>query len=575
MRRLVGLTLLLFVFYMSVVPVFGDNSRGVNIAAGVVPHHLLAKEIIENFFEYIARQGALPETIILFCPDHSSCSALKKENSFISINCDKETVQMEGISVDIELLRTLAIDNQIEQDRGVILSEFGIGNLLPYIKRYLPGSKIIPIIIPENISRKQVCQLVETIDKFAPPDTLLLASVDFSHYLPPQAARLHDTKSIRVLLNFEESEFENIEVDSWQSLYAVRLFARLRGCEHTATIGYANSVDFLPCDWDETTSYFSVIFQKGIPENNLQVETILLGGDMMLGRGIEKLIKENSIYYPFLKIVQLLRGVDVVFANLEEPIIENIQETAMDEPKFIFRPKVLEAVKWSRINLLSLANNHIMDRDKEGLEETLDWLQRYQIRFIGSPLPGFANSKNIKNYYFATEQSVFLAFNRVLPYIDYQAEIIKGIQKAKQSNPGKIIIVSMHWGNEYQTNSSINQRELAGKIVDAGADIIMGHHPHVVCEIEIIKGKPVFYSLGNFIFDQQFLPETKEGLAIGLTISTDKLTFRLFPIKNQSGQPILMDQNETELFLKNLAEKSDKRLWESIKKGIIVLELVN
>jgi len=116
---------------------------------------------------------------------------------------------------------------------------------------------------------------------------------------------------------------------------------------------------------------------------------------------------------------------------------------------------------------------------------------------------------------------------------------------------------------------------LAGKIVDAGADIIMGHHPHVVCEIEIIKGKPVFYSLGNFIFDQQFLPETKEGLAIGLTISTDKLTFRLFPIKNQSGQPILMDQNETELFLKNLAEKSDKRLWESIKKGIIVLELVN
>jgi len=296
---------------------------------------------------------------------------------------------------------------------------------------------------------------------------------------------------------------------------------------------------------------------------------------MMLGRGIEKLMEENSIYYPFLKIVQLLRGVDVVFVNLEGPIVKNIQKTAIDEPKFTFRPRVLEAVKLSRINLLSLANNHIMDRDKEGLEETMDWLQRYQIRFIGSPLPSLVNSTNIKNSYFATDQSVFLAFNRVLSYIDYEEEIIKGIQKARQSNPGKIIIVSMHWGNEYQTNSSINQRELSGKIVNAGADIIIGHHPHVVQEIEIIKCRPVFYSLGNFIFDQQFLPETKEGLAVGLTISTDKLTFRLFPIKNQEGQPMLMDQNEAEIFLKNLAEKSDKRLWENIKKGIIELKLVN
>jgi poly-gamma-glutamate synthesis protein (capsule biosynthesis protein) len=80
--------------------------------------------------------------------------------------------------------------------------------------------------------------------------------------------------------------------------------------------------------------------------------------------------------------------------------------------------------------------------------------------------------------------------------------------------------------------------------------------------------------LGNFIFDQQFLPETKEGLAVGLNISTDKLAFRLFPIKNQEGKPILMTQIEAELFLKNLAEKSDKRLWEAIKKGIIELKLI-
>jgi len=524
---------------------------------------------IPNLF---AGQEQHPETIILLSPDHFNCSAVKKDNSFISVSWKEGVTELEGLSTDIDLLKRLTINNNIISDRSAVLAEFGITNLLPFIKKYLPETKIVPILIPESITQEELIKFVETINHVSNEQTIMVASVDFSHYLPAGAAEFHDTKSIRVLLNFEENKFENIEVDSWQSLYAARLFAKLRGGENPAIITHKNSVDFLPCDFNSTTSYFSVVFQKGIFEDNLQVETILLAGDMMLGRGIEKLMEENSIYYPFLKIVQLLRGVDVVFVNLEGPIVKNIQKTAIDEPKFTFRPRVLEAVKLSRINLLSLANNHIMDRDKEGLEETMDWLQRYQIRFIGSPLPSLVNSTNIKNSYFATDQSVFLAFNRVLSYIDYEEEIIKGIQKARQSNPGKIIIVSMHWGNEYQTNNSINQRELSGKIVNAGADIIIGHHPHVVQEIEIIKGRPVFYSLGNFIFDQQFLPETKEGLAVGLTISTDKLTFRLFPIKNQEGQPILMVQNEAEIFLKNLAEKSDKRLWENIKKGIIELK---
>lgn len=579
MKRLV-LVLILFCvgFGVGAMPVVGESMGGFPVAGGVVPHHLLAKEIIEDFFEFIAGQEEHPETIILLSPDHFNCSSTKKGNSFISVDWIESATELEGLSTDIDLLKRLTIDNNIISDRSAVLAEFGITNLLLFIKKYLPQTKIVPILIPESITQEEVIKFVQTINQLSNEQAIIIASVDFSHYLSAGAAVFHDTKSIRVLLNFEESEFENIEVDSWQSLYAVRLFAKIRGSEKPVIIAHKNSVDFLPCDFNSTTSYFSVVFQKGIPENIFQVETILLAGDMMLGRGIEKLMKENSIYYPFLKIVQLLRGVDVVFANLEGPIVENIEdieETTIDEPKFIFRPEVLEAVKWSRINLLSLANNHIMDRGKEGLEETLDWLQRYQIRSIGAPLPAFAHSKNIKNDYFASEQSVFLAFNRVFPYIDYQEEIIKGIQKARQSNPEKIIIVSMHWGNEYQAHSGIDERELAAKIIDAGADIIIGHHPHVVCEIEMVKGKPVFYSLGNFIFDRQFLPQTREGLVIGLIISTDKLTFHLFPIKNQSGQPILMEQNESELFLKNLAEKSDKSLWESIKKGIIELELVN
>ncbi len=400
---------------------------------------------------------------------------------------------------------------------------------------------------------------------------LLVASVDFSHYLPAEAAVLHDLKSIRVLLNFEEDIFENIEVDSWQSLYAARLFAKLRESEKPINIVYNNSVDFLPYDLDSTTSYFSVIFQKGSWEENNQVETILLAGDMMLARGLEKLMKEKSIYYPFQNIVQLLRGVDIVFANLEGSVVENSRNFIDNEWEFSFHPNVLEAVKWSRINLFSLANNHTTDLGKDGLEETKSWLQEYQIHFISSPL---LPSSETKYHLFYGKKTVFLAFNRVLPFIDFREEIIKEVQKTRQSNPEKVIFVSMHWGNEYELNSSSEQRELAHQIISAGADIIVGHHPHVVQGIELIQGKPVFYSLGNFIFDQQFLPETREGLLIGTVIERDQLTFRLFPIKKIDGQPMLMNKKEAEIFLENLAQRSSMRLWKSIKKGIIELELV-
>ena len=262
---------------------------------------------------------------------------------------------------------------------------------------------------------------------------------------------------------------------------------------------------------------------------------ILFTGDFCPVNRIEKLALGGKFGAIFNDFIDILHGNDLNVTDLECPLTVGTSCRKKIGPHQKAHPECIEALKCGDIGLVALANNHIMDRDKEGLEETLDWLQRYRIHFIGAPLPAFAHSRNIKDYYFASEQSVFLAFNRVLPYIDYQEEIIKGIEKARQSNPGKIIIVSMHWGNEYQANSGIDERELAGKIVDAGADITIGHHPHVVWEIEMVKGKPVFYSLGNFIFDRQFLPQTREGLVIGLTISTDKLTFHLFPIKNQSG----------------------------------------
>ena len=133
--------------------------------------------------------------------------------------------------------------------------------------------------------------------------------------------------------------------------------------------------------------------------------------------------------------------------------------------------------------------------------------------------------------------------------------------------------MSVHWGQEYQIKSSVFQQKLARKIIDSGADLIIGHHPHVVQEIEIYNNKLIFYSLGNFVFDQYFSEQTQQGLAVRLEINENKLVFQLFPIQSKLSQPFLMEQNQAEKFLEKLSERLSEDLVEEIKRGVIEIKL--
>ncbi|NCO24830.1 MAG: AmmeMemoRadiSam system protein B, partial [bacterium] len=162
-----------------------------NIASGVVPHHLLAQEIIDDFFKYIFSREK-PETIILLSPDHWHSAALHQENSFITVALEPGKEEFNHLKVDSNLLRKLAEKNKIVLNNPAVVSEFGITNLLPFMEKYFPETKILPLLIPAKISKEQVKQLVNSIDEVAPVRTILIASVDFSHYLPWQAANFHD-----------------------------------------------------------------------------------------------------------------------------------------------------------------------------------------------------------------------------------------------------------------------------------------------------------------------------------------------------------------------------------------------
>ncbi|MCK5768498.1 MAG: AmmeMemoRadiSam system protein B, partial [Candidatus Atribacteria bacterium] len=474
----------------------------------------------------------------------------------------------DNIKIDSLLGKRLADENKMVLNSSAIVYDHGITNLIPYIKKYFPETSFLPILIPIDITKDQMEHLVKTIDKETPAQTIIIASVDFSHYLPPHAAVFHDKKSIRVLLNFEEDNFDNIEVDCWQALYAARLFATLRHKTAFHIIAHKNSVDFSKLYSEVTTSYFSVTFGEKIIEETFSkgAKTALFVGDIMLDRGVEYLMKQNSIYYPFQKISHFLRGIDIVFANLEGPVVKNPPEFSDDSLKFAFSPEIIEGVFWSNFNLYSLANNHTLDMGKEGLKETKDWLKKYQINFVGSPL---TSSSDNPDSFFSRDNITFLAFNRIFPFIAKEEEIIKTIKKEKSLKPDNFLIVSLHWGKEYQLINSLDQQRLAHKIIEAGADLIIGHHPHVVQNIEKYQGKLIFYSLGNFIFDQYFSKETQQGLAVGLEIYPDELVCRLFPIQINLSQPVLMERDMANEFLIQLANRSDDKLVDEIESGII------
>ncbi len=559
-----------------------ENFKNQDIVAGIVPHHLLASPLIDSFFYYLSTQDH-PHTIVILSPDHFLSCVLEENNSFLAPDLSAPSSELKQVKIDSELGKRLRKSIQINSNQSAIIAEHGVMELIPFIKKYLPATMILPLLVPAKTNREEIEDLVEAIYFQANYPIILIASVDFSHFLPQQVADFHDLRSIRVIINREKDAFNNLDVDCWQALYAIRYFAHLVQGEEFILLGKYNSNDFLTQEVEKTTSYCSAVFtrvKKGEDslnstiKNNFchdyeKVKTIIMVGDLMLDRGIKELIMKNGLYYPFQKINRLLKGVDLVVGNLEGPVVEIPPESPINSLKFSFSPQILLGAVWGNFNLFSLANNHILDRGKKGLEETQKWLERYDLKFVGNPLQ---NSLSFPDTSFKDKDLNLLAFNQIPPYFITEEEIVNIVEKEKIDNSDKFLIVMLHWGKEYTSFPTPNQRVLAHQLIEKGADLIIGHHPHLVQNIELYQDRLIFYSLGNFIFDQYFSAETQEGLVVGVEIYTDKIIYRLFPIQINQGQPRLMENKLSEDFLKKLAYRSDREISQDIEKGIIKLE---
>ena len=280
--------------------------------------------------------------------------------------------------------------------------------------------------------------------------------------------------------------------------------------------------------------------------------TLLFVGDIMLDRGVENIWQNyQNNPYPFLNVVDEIRKADIAFANLEGSISENGKNQKI-KYSFRFDPSSVEGLKFAGFDVLSLANNHSFDWGREALEDTVNILRGNDILPVGAGINYLeANSPAIKNV--AGAKIAFFAYENIEPNSKYDEatkdlagkssfnlERVKNeISAIKQLKIADMAIVSMHWGEEYQLRSNKFQQEIGRALVEAGADIIIGHHPHVIQEIERYKNGWIAYSLGNFIFDQNFSEETMKGLMLKVKIQNKKIV-EIEPVEikiNDSFQP--------------------------------------
>jgi gamma-polyglutamate biosynthesis protein CapA len=276
--------------------------------------------------------------------------------------------------------------------------------------------------------------------------------------------------------------------------------------------------------------------------------TVLAFGDMMLDRKVREQINKNGPEYPLALIKDFLQSNDVVVANAEGPFTFNNSVTlgVKNAPlQFTFDPAILPTLKKLGFTLLNQANNHTLNFGVAGFQQSVLSIESVGLNWFGDP-----SNKEVKPYIaeIRGEKIAFIGYNEFA----YRGlgDVLQEIKDVKKD--ASFVIVYPHWGEEYNPSFTPTQQKKAHAFVDAGADVVIGTHSHVVEPIEIYNNKVIFYSLGNFIFDQAATGPTSRGLAIKISLTKDSMTYDLFPISISKQQAALMTGEDRQTELDNL-----------------------
>ncbi|MBP9711128.1 MAG: CapA family protein [Candidatus Pacebacteria bacterium] len=253
--------------------------------------------------------------------------------------------------------------------------------------------------------------------------------------------------------------------------------------------------------------------------------SVLFVGDIMLDRAVAQHARQYGDRILFAGVQQLFRSTDLLVGNLEGSITtnESVSEQNPKILKFTFDPHFADLLYSLGFDAVSLANNHALDFGAEGYASTQEFLRAAGIAPFGHPL----NNRDLSTPLRINGQTVCLIGYHSLfdPESAWVAAEIKKLRPVCTQ-----VVVMAHWGEEYQHEPTAHQIRMAHLFIDLGADVVIGAHPHIVQPIEIYNNRAIFYSLGNFLFDQGFQSEVKRGTAVAVEFAASTTTFTLTPV---------------------------------------------
>ncbi len=273
--------------------------------------------------------------------------------------------------------------------------------------------------------------------------------------------------------------------------------------------------------WHVTLFWIITIFILFTGCTNNDEVRILFTGDILLSRNVRAEYQWRG-ESPWTSLHTLFHEADLVAGNLEGAVGENYRDTPNAAPlTFDINSKDIALLRKAGFNIITIANNHSNDLGERAVERTVDTLIANGIRPVGFNLsPQFFTVKNLVVSVVAI--NTIPGKNGTVEHIP-SVEVMQKLRLARTLS--NIVVVSIHWGSELIEWPDKKQRVMAEWLVAQGADVIIGSHPHVVQQPEMIGGKPVFFSLGNHLFDQKY-PATKEGLIAEIRIKYGKIYCR-------------------------------------------------
>jgi poly-gamma-glutamate capsule biosynthesis protein CapA/YwtB (metallophosphatase superfamily) len=294
-----------------------------------------------------------------------------------------------------------------------------------------------------------------------------------------------------------------------------------------------------------------------VPEDPTKIRTLLVTGDIIPARGVNYFATvKHDFLWPFRPTADYTKNADITYINLEAPLFAGCPVSPAESFTFCGDARFVNGLNFMGAKVANLANNHLSNYGAQGITETDQLLQSHGILTSGLGPVAVIDVRGIK--------FGFIGFNGVGRAID-QTALKAGIARARQQ--ADIVVVQFHWGKEYERQPMADRGvptpddpvNIGHEAIDWGADIVIGNHPHWYQGVEVYKGKLITYAHGNFVFDQMWSEETREGVIGTYTFYGTQLVAASWkPVRSYDyGQPVFMNAKDSASTIQTMEAASD------------------